>query len=491
LKHPVKAMLAQARSWFRRDDPDPPTRQLTIAEQKALLTTLLVERPAEPAKFIASFSQQSLWLVNQLQPKSAAYNLQVGLRLRGHLDRNAIERGLREIVDRHGTLRTKFELDETQLSQIVLPSCPVVLPLTDLGHFDESRRYAEAYALAAGQTQIPFDLSQVPLFRFTLIRLAPEDHILTFVMDHIISDGWSMGLFIQELTVLYESFSTGRESPLTPLPVQYGDYASWQREWVTGQLLDTQIAYWKKKLSGAPPVLQLASGCVRPATQTNEGASQFLALSQQLVRDLQQLAVRHNATLFMIAFAAFTVLLFRYNRQEDLLIGVPVAGRSRMETETLIGFFVNMLVLRTNLRGDPPFCDLLAQVREVAIEAFCNADIPFVQLVEALNPVRSVSYHPIFQVVFAFVRAAARSDRFGALEASPYVVKNRTARFDLTMNLIEGANDQWTVELEYSTALFNHEGITTMLGLYHSFLRTIVANPHLPLSGFLSEGAVG
>jgi Condensation domain len=486
----VRSMLAQVLSWLVRPQPKRPAPHLTIAQQDALLDRLLLDKPGEPARFTASFSQQSLWLLKQFNPQSA-HNLQVGLRLRGHLNRNALERTLAEIVNRHDTLRTRFELDETQLSQVVLPHCTVELPLEDLSHLDESCRYAEAYALAASHAEAPFDLSQVPLFRFTLIRLAPDDYILTCVLDHIISDGWSMGLFVQELTALYEALSTGRASPVAPLLVQYGDYASWQRGWLTGALLDTQIDYWRKKLHGAPPVLHLAANRARPGSQAFEGASQALTVPTRLVQDLKHLAAQHDATLFMIAFAAFTVLLYGHSMQEDVLIGVPVAGRSRVETEGLIGFFVNMLVLRVNAGGDPIFGDLLAQVRNVALDAFCNSDAPFIQLVETLNPVRSVSHHPIFQVVFASIKSAVQSNSFGALSASPYLVTPRSARFDLTMNLIEGARDNWAVQLEYSTALFDHAGITVMLERYNSILSAIVANPHRHLSGLMPEAFDG
>lgn len=487
----IRSLLSQVRSWFTHTPPDPAQPPLTIDEQKALLTKLLLDKPAEPARFVASFSQKSLWLLNQFNPESAAYNLQTGLRLRGQLDRNALERALQEIVNRHDTLRTKFELDEEQVSQVVLPHYAVTLPLTDLSDLDESIRYTKAYALAAADAEKPFDLSQLPLFRFVLIRLAPDDHIFSCVMDHIIGDGWSMGLLIRELTVLYEAFSKGQASPLTPLPIQYGDYASWQRECLAGSRLETQIDYWKKKLNGAPAVLHLAGNRARPASQSFEGTSQTSVLPTQLVRDLKHLAAQHDATLFMIAFAAFMVLLHRYSTQEDLVVGVPSAGRVRLETEPLIGYFVNVLVLRVNAGGDPVFCDLLTQVRSITLDAFSNSEVPFLQLVEALNPVRSVSYHPLIQVMFASVKAALQCDRFGALTASPYVVTPRTARLDLTMNLIECANDTWAVQLEYSTALFDHPGITAMLECYGSILRAIVANPRCRVSGLSPEACNG
>jgi hypothetical protein len=485
--------LKQSRQWVRWYKHPNDSADLTLEEQKTLLTKLLLllDRSKEPEKFIASFSQQGLWVLNQLDPITSAYNLQVGLQMRGHLDRKALELSLQEIVNRHDILRTRFELEETQLSQIVVPDYSVSLPLLDLAHLETASRYAAAYESVQCEIQVPFDLTQVPLFRLKLIRLAPDDHILICILDHIISDGWSLGILIRELRILYGALSSGKQSTLAPLAIQYGDYAQWQRQRITGELLRNQIDYWRTKLSGAPPLLDLSMDRVRPGRQTLDGASQTVPLSKDLVRDLKKLSKEQDATLFMVTHAAFNILLSRYSGETDILIGVPVAGRNRVETEQLIGFFVNTVVLRTDLSGNPRFCDLLAQVRQVVIEALCNSDTPFVTLVEELKPTRSLSYHPIFQVMFAVIVSAVQSSHFGALSVSPYVVTSRTSRFDLTMNLIESADEHWAVQVEYHTTLFDHERIAKMLGHYLSVLAAIAAEPQLPISDLPIPSAAG
>ena len=460
-------------------------------------TKVPFEKPREPEKFAASYSQWGLWYVKQFERAQSAYNLQVGLRLKGNLNRGALERSFQEIVDRHDILRTTFEFEGTQLTQVVVSSYSVSLPLIDLTQMPESSRYIEAYALTTSETQAPFDVAKLPLFRLKLIQLGADDHILICVMDHIVTDGWSIGLFIRELKALYHAFSVGEASPLAPLPIQYGDYAQWQRECIASGLFDSQIAYWKSKLRGAPAVLELHTDRVRPAKQTFDGASQVLPLPRDLVRHLKSLGTQLDATLFMIALTAFKVLLNLCSGQEDILVGVPMASRSRVETEALIGLFVNVLVLRTNLGGNPRFCDLLLQVREVTLEALSNSDVPFAKLVEELKPARSASYNAIFQVVFAVIKAAVQSESFGGLRASPYLVTSRASGFDLTMNLIDGPNDEWLVQLEYNTTLFDHERMTGMLHHYLSLLRAIAAQPHMhiadlpvPVSGQKQSAAV-
>ena len=483
LKQAFRGLMERARSWFGGPGGnDLIVNDLHFEEQKTLLAQLLVDGSRKPEIFPASFSQFSLWYVTKIDPVQSAYNLQAGLRLRGDLDRTALQSSLQEITNRHDILRTTFLLDENELAQVVMPTHTVDLPFVDLSHLPESTRLDEAYALAAGEAHTVFDLARLPLFRLKLIELARDDHIFICVMHHIVSDGWSMGLFLQELATLYGAFSLGLESPLLPPAIQYGDYAQWQREWLTGDSLNDQLQYWKKTLQGAHLFLNLPTDHPRPSRQTLDGASQYRPLSRDLVRDVRSLSAETDTTFFMVTVAVFNVLLFEYSDQEDILVGVPTAGRSRLETEDLIGLFVNMLVLRTDLSGNPYFSDLLARVREAALDAFCNADIPFAKLVEELKPARSANYNPIFQVLFAVIKAATQSDHFGALIASPYVVATRTSRFDLTMNLIEGAGDNWTLELEYNTALFDHERVRRMLDYYVSLLHTVVDTPRLHLS---------
>jgi hypothetical protein len=465
----------------RQHSSDNPT-DINSEEQKQLLTELMLERANGVTGSPASFSQQSLWLLNQFDPSSSSNNLQIGLRLRGALNYEALKSSLQEIINRHDVLRTKFALEESQLLQVVVPHYEVSLPIVDLSALNASSQQVEAYQSASRETHTRFDLSDVPLFRFQLIRLAPDDHILNCVMDHIVSDGWSLGIWVKELTVLYPAFSNGLGSPLAPLSIQYRDYAQWQRELIASGLFDHQIEYWKKKLSGAASLLELPTGRVRPATQTFGGSSQSVPLSLDLIRELKSLAAKHDATLFMIAFAAFQRLLSRYSGREDIVVGVPVAGRSRAETEDLIGLFVNVVVMRTDLSGNPRFLDLLERVRTVVLEAFCNSDIPFVTLVEELNPVRDPSYNPIFQWMFAVVKSAVQSSTCSAPNVTPYVVASGISRFDLTMNLIECADGQWIAQIEYNSGLFDYALMTGLLRDYASVLQALVSQPNARLS---------
>ena len=473
------------------------TADLTLEEQKLRLAEVVRNRSTETKgvkKVEASFSQQGLWVFNQFYPESSAYNLQIGLRLTGMLDRQTLKRSLQEIVDRHEVFRTYFSLDEAQLFQLVVPEHAIQLPFTDLSSLPANGREAEAYQLAHLETQIGFDLAKAPLFRFALIRLAPDCHILNCVMSHIICDGWSLGLLIKELSTLYRAFSAGEASPLKPLSIQYGDYARWQRELMESGALQSQIDYWGNKLSGAPPLLTLTTSRPRPQEQTLAGSSQTLPLSHDLVRELKSVASKYRATIFMVALSAFECVLSRYCSREDILIGVPIACRDRSETEDLVGLFVNTVVMRSDLSGNPRFCDLLSQVRTAALEAFGNADLPFAKLVEELKPPRSPSYNPVFQVMFAVIKSAVQPDLFTPLKVSPYIVVQGDSRFDLTMNLIEGFDAQWLAQLEYNTSLFDHEPMTALMADYISTLHAIAKEPEIHLSelpiGVSHQGSV-
>jgi len=476
----LRTAIKQGLDWFTGVRPHP--RQLVLDGEKQLHP--LAEQSGKVAKFPASPSQEGLWYMNQLQPESSAYNLPVGLRFTGHLDCHALERSLQAIVNRHDALRTRFDLQETELSQVVTREFIVSLPLTDFSDVPEGRRYQETWEMAINETRLAFDLSRIPLFRLRLFRLQPNDHVLICVMHHIISDGWSLGVFVSELLTLYGAFSTGTESPLEPLPIQYGDYAMWQREALTSETFRHQLAYWMRQLQGSPPVTKLPVDSDFPFRETTESACQFAPISKELVRDLKDLSTKQDATLFMIALAAFKAVLRRYTGQDDIPIGIPTAGRDRVETEALIGYFVKILVLRTNLSGNPRFCDYLTHVREVTLEALCNCDVPFVKVVQELNPIRSVNRHanPVFQVMFAVINAAVKSQQVGELSTSPYVVRTGNSPVDLTLNLIEAADENWMVQFEYNTGLFSHERIAKLLKDYVSVLGAVALQPHLRIS---------
>ncbi len=447
---------------------------VAIAQQKKLLADLLM--PANQGEtYPASLTQQRLWFLDQLQGKNSAYNVYLGLWLRGPLNLNALQSSLQEIVNRHDSFRTEFRLEGEELLQVVTENCIASLPVTDVTNAQEP--YGEAYQLASQEVEKPFDLSRAPLFRARLFRVTAEDHVFLCTMHHIVTDAWSLQIFAKELTVLYEALSNGRPVPLHELPISYGDYSEWQREWFGTEALQQQLAYWKKKLENAPAVLELPKDGPRPPEQTFDGASQTLPISGDLVGRMKTVAARYQATPFMLLLAAFKVLLYRYSGQPDVLVGVPVAGRNRTETEGLIGFFVNTLVLRDDLSGNPRFADVLTQVRETTLGAFANADVPFETIVEALQPERNLSYNPIFQVMFAAIKSAVRSHEFGDLTAFPYVVRTNTSIFDLSMTVIEGVDEEWWAQIEYNTKLFQYGRIRQMFGDYITLLGAVTGNP--------------
>jgi len=451
----------------------PSRTQLEIARQKQLLVDALLQAERTES-YPASLAQQRLWFLDQLQGPTSAYNVHVGLWLKGSLDHNALQASLQAVVNRHQSLRTALRLDRGELLQVVAHSHTVSLPTTDLTHLHEP--WSEAYQLAKQEVETSFDLSSTPLFRARVFRTTPEDHVLLCTMHHVVTDAWSLQVFTKELALFYEASSNGGSATLADLPIQYGDYSEWQRQSLESETVQKQLTYWKETLRDAPPVLDLSNG-TRPAEQTLVGASQIFPLPGELMTGISSLAGRYQATSFMLLLAAFKVLLYRYSRQPDVLVGVPVAGRSRVETEGLIGFFVDTVVLRDDLSGNPPFLDLLAQVRETTLGALANADVPFEKVVEALQPQRDLSYNPIFQVMFSVTKSAMRSHAFGNLTALPYVVTTNTSIFDLFAAFIEDSDRKWWLQVDYNTTLFENERIRRMFEDYVGLLQTIVADP--------------
>ena len=318
-----------------------------------------------------SFSQERLWFLSQLEPDNVAYNISGCVRFQGQLRIEILEQSLSEIVRRHEALRTTFsEIDGNPVQVISAPS-PFKLGMVDLQGFSEVECREKAQRIAAEEAQRPFDLSKGPLFRAALVQLGVEEHLLIITMHHIITDGWSLGVFTRELEALYKAFSEGQPSPLPDLPIQYADFAAWQREWLQGEVLDDQLEYWKKQLGGDLPILQMPTDRPRPAVQTYRGANQFFDLPAGLAGQLRDLSQRHRVTLFMTLLAAFKVLLYRYTGQTDFAVGSPIANRNRSELEGLIGFFVNNVVLRTDLSGNPGFAELLGKVRGMTFGGFC------------------------------------------------------------------------------------------------------------------------
>jgi thioesterase domain-containing protein len=443
------------------------------AHEKGRLADLLLQ--ASPTVYSASLAQQRLWFLHQLQGRSSAYNVHLGMWLRGSLDLTALHSSIREMVNRHDSLRTAFRLERGKLQQVVEGACDVRIPITDLTNFADPT--AEAYQLARCEVAEPFDLSKAPLFRVQLFRATPLDHVFLCTMHHIVTDAWSLRIFAKELELLYSAFSRGQSLSLPPLSIRYGDFAEWQLEWFHTDRVKHQLAYWKTKLEGAPPLLELPTDAPRPPEQTFEGAIEVAPISSGIIEGLEKVAARCQATPFMVQLAAFKVLLYRYAKRHDVVVGIPIAGRNHVETEGLIGFFVNTLVLRDDLSGNPRFTDVVAQVRETILGAFSNTDVPFEKIVEALQPERNLGYNPLFQVMFATLKSAVRSHKFGDLTAFPYVVSAEASIFDLSMTLIEDVDRKWWAQIEYNTNLFKPERITRMLSDYAAVLEGVVSDP--------------
>ena len=446
-----------------------------------LSRSLIIPQKRDTNAFPLSFAQRRLWFLDQLEPNSPLYNIASAVRLTGALNVTALEQSLNQIVRRHESLRTTFVAKDGHPVQVIAPELTVPLPVVDLHSLSEAEREAEALQLAIEEAQRPFDLAKGPLLRTTLLRLDEEDHILLLTMHHIISDGWSMGVFVREMGALYEALSQGRPSPLPELPIQYVDFAQWQRKWLQGEELERQLAYWKEQLAGLPPLLELPTDRPRPAVQRYQGAHHSFALSKSLSQALESLSQEEGATLFMTLLAAFQTLLYRYTGQEDICVGTPIANRTRAEIEGLIGFFVNTLVLRTDLSGDPSFRELLRRVREVALGAYAHQDLPFEMLVDELQPARDMSHSPLFQVMFVLQNAPVQALELSELTLSPVETENGIAKFDLTLMMEERPEGlQGTVE--YNTDLFDAATIERMVGHFQTLLEGIVADPDRPIS---------
>jgi amino acid adenylation domain-containing protein len=428
-----------------------------------------------------SFSQQRLWFLHQLEPDSPFYNVPMALRLVGNLNRSALEQSLQEIIHRHEALRTNFITVNEQPTQIIQTERNCTLTVVDLQHLSATEQEITARELTKQHYIQPFDLAGELLVRATLVVLSQTEHIFLICMHHIVSDGWSMGVFIWELAALYNAYSQGQPSPLAPLPIQYVDFALWQRKWLVEDVLQSQLSYWEQQLKDAPALLSLPTDRPRPAVQTYNGTHQEFALSGELTNKLTKLSQEQGVTLFMTLLAAFDTLLYRYTGQEDILVGSPIANRDRSEIEGLIGFFVNTLVMRTDLAGNPSFSELLGRVRFMAMEAYTHQDLPFEMLVEALQPERNLSYTPLFQVMFVLQNAPTSELELTGLTVSRLPIRGTTSRFDLTLSMEytpTGLVGWW----EYNTDLFDASTIERMTSHFVTLLEGITANPEQRIS---------
>jgi amino acid adenylation domain-containing protein len=430
--------------------------------------------------FPASFAQRRLWFLDQFNPDATTYNITSVQRLRGNLRVDALEKSLNEIVRRHESLRTRFEAIDGDPKQVVEPELArLTIEVEDaLSH--EPRTEADVEKLINERVEqeyrVPFKLTECPLLRVKVVRLAEDDQVLLLSIHHIISDGWSFSVFYTELATLYKAFSAGKESPLPELAIQYADFSLWQREWVQGELLTEQLAYWRKQLEGLAPVLALPTDFARPAMQSYRGKSARFSIGPEEAQKLKALSRQKNVTLFMTVLAVFQILLYRYSGQSDIAVGTPIAGRNREEIEALIGCFVNTLVLRTRVNPELRFEELLEQVKEVALSAYAHQDVPFEKLVEDLHVERTLSYAPMFQVLFVMQNLPDETRDFGGLRMSSMEVTSETAKFDLTLGLRE-RNGRLDGSLDYNTDLFRGETAQRMLGHFRVLLEAIIADP--------------
>ncbi|HEX8317854.1 amino acid adenylation domain-containing protein [Longimicrobium sp.] len=462
-------------------------RILRMARAARLERTAPKSSPIVPVerggRLALSFSQQRLWFLEQLGELGSTYHIPEQLRLRGALDRPALARALERIVARHESLRTVFVLVDGEPEQRILPVEESGFALGEHDLRGEPHAEAQVERLVDREADAPFDLERGPLVRARLVRLADDDHLLLVTMHHVVADGWSMGVFNRELSTLYTAFSQGQPDPLAALPVQYADYAAWQRQWAEGEVLDAQAAYWTQALAGAPELLDLPTDHPRPARQDHAGAAVHVELDGELAAGLTALSHRHGTTLYMTLLAGWATVLARLSGQDEVVVGTPWANRTRPEVEELIGFFVNTLALRVDLAPRPTLAGLLAQVKARALEGQRNQDIPFEQVVERLRPARSLAYSPLFQVMFAWQGAAGGALALPGLTVAPAASAPRvSAKFDLLLTLGED-DGRIAGDLEYATSLFERATVERWVGYLRRVLEEMVADDTQPVDG--------
>jgi amino acid adenylation domain-containing protein len=442
----------------------------------ATMRSLPLERYPRCDDLKLSFAQQRLWFLHQLEPTSPAYNVLGAVRLSGRLDQRALEQALSEIVRRHEVLRTNYGLVDGRPVQVILAHAPARLAIIDLQFLPTLQREEKARQLIREEAGRHFDLAGGPVWRAHLLRLDDREHVLLFNLHHIVSDAWSIGVLIREMGQLYNSYVRGEASALPELAIQYADYAQWQRQWLSGDELQRQLSYWRQQLAGAPKMLALPTDRPRPAVQSLAGARQHFKLGAYLNQGLRRLCRQQGVTLFMGLLGGFQILLSRYSGQTQVVVGTPIANRNRVELESLIGFFANTLVLRTDLGGNPSFIELLRRVREVTLGAYAHQDLPFEKLVDELEPERSLGRSSLFQVVFALQNTPPQSLQLPDLNVSYYEIENETAKFDLVVNMWE-LGSELIGSIEYNKDIFYSDTIARMLGHFEKLLTGVVDNP--------------
>jgi amino acid adenylation domain-containing protein len=454
-------------------------------DKRALLARLLREKAGRVKYFPPSFAQQRLWLLHQFEPLGPLYHMIASVRLRGELDLSALRQAFTEIIRRHESLRTTFAQVNGDPMQVVHPAKGFDLQLVDLVALPAGAREAEAGRAVSESSKVSFDLNAGPLLRVMLVRLEESEHVLLLTMHHIVSDGWSMNVLAHEVGVLYQAFSQGLPSPLAELPIQYADFSRWQRERLSGEVLEAHLDYWRRHLDGELPLLELPTDRPRPAVRSLAGSTCGIVLPKALSEQLRALSRSERVTMFMLMLAAFKTLLYRYTGQPDIIVGTPTAGRDRIETESLIGFFINMVMMRSDLSDNPSFREFLGRLKEVALGAYAHQEMPFDRLVDELNVNRRSSQMPLFQVVFDLRTATqnneAEKTKLEGLKWNTLESDVRTARFDLTLNMTE-TGEGITGSIEYRTDLFDEATIQRMLSHFQNLLQAIVSQPDRPLS---------
>nr|WP_277883326.1 amino acid adenylation domain-containing protein [Nostoc flagelliforme] len=468
------------------------TRDL-LAKNKAELILLLHEKNAasdtdlplikteRPQNLPLSFAQERLWLLNQLEPDSPFYNEQIVLKLHGQLNVVALEQSLNKIIERHEALRTNFHTINEQPIQVIADSLTLNVPVVDLTELPKSEREIACQQLATTEAAQPFNLASSPLIRACVVKLKELEYAFVLTVHHILVDGWSTGVLMRELATIYSALCNNLSPELPELPIQYADFAIWQRQWLQKEVLQTQLDYWKQLLKNAPTLLELPTDRPRPAIQNYRGAVQYIELSNELSQAIANFSRQEGATLFMTLFAAYVTLLYRYTGSDDIVVGTPIANRDRTELEGLIGFFVNTLVLRTDLSGNPSFQQLLSRVRQMTLLSYAHPDLPFEELVKALQPQRDLSYTPLFQVMFVLQNAPMSEIELAGLTISSLPTQSAVAKFDLTLSLqntATGLVGMW----EYNADLFDAATIERMSGHFQTLLEGIVANPQERIS---------
>ncbi|MGH9285550.1 MAG: condensation domain-containing protein, partial [Acidimicrobiales bacterium] len=426
--------------------------------------------------------------MDQLVPHNPFYNVPAAFRLRGGLRPEALARALEEVVARHEVLRSRIETSDGRPRQVVGEVPGGLLAVDDFRSLPAEEGEARARAVVEADAARPFDLAAGPLLRARLVRLDDDQWVLALTLHHVVADGWSMGVLMRELGAGYTAACAGVPSPLAPLPVQYADYAAWQRAWLQGEVLETQLGYWRARLAGLQP-LELPTDRPRPPLQSFAGAAWSFTIPAPLTQALRDLGRAHGATLYMTLLAALAALLHRYSGQADIAIGSPIAGRTRPQTEDLIGFFVNILVLRTDCSGDPSFAQLLGRVRETALDAYAHQDLPFEQLVEELHPQRDLSRHPLIQVKLQLIDTSAWRPDLPGVSVEPMPLHNVMTRLDLELDIIE-TRDTLSARLVGRADLFDEGGVARLAGHLETLLRVVAADPDRRLSAVpLVEGA--